>query len=95
MHSTRQTLQIVRALAVAGLIVSLAAGASALPAFPGAEGFGSETPGGRGGVLLFVDNLDDAGPGSLRAAIDASGARIVTFRVSGDIVLESALADSG
>jgi pectate lyase len=58
-----------------------------IPAFPGAEGFGSSTPGGRGGKVLFVTNLNDAGPGSLRAACNTEGPRIVIFRVSGLISL--------
>ncbi|MGV3660894.1 MAG: pectate lyase family protein [Prosthecobacter sp.] len=62
-----------------------------LPAFPGAEGFGAHTPGGRGGKVLPVTNLDDSGPGSLRAALDAKGPRIVIFRVGGVIQLKSAL----
>jgi len=65
--------------------------ASALPAFPGAEGFGSDTPAGRGGKVLFVTNTADKGPGSLRAAIDAAGPRIVVFRTGGTIVLQSPL----
>lgn len=60
----------------------------ALAAFPGAEGFGTSTPGGRGGRVINVTNLDNDGPGSLRAAIDATGPRIVVFRVSGTIVLQ-------
>ena len=58
------------------------------PAFPGASGFGSKTPGGRGGKVIFVTNLNPDGPGSLTEACEASGARIVIFRVGGTITLE-------
>ncbi|GIW40877.1 MAG: hypothetical protein KatS3mg076_1454 [Candidatus Binatia bacterium] len=61
---------------------------SALPAFPGAEGFGATTVGGRGGVILKVTNLADSGPGSLRAAMEAEGPRIVVFEVGGVIDLK-------
>lgn len=78
---------------VVGLLgMSAALGAAcayALPAFPGAEGFGADTPGGRGGRVLEVVNLDDAGPGSFRAAVEAEGARTVVFRVGGTIELRS------
>ena len=58
-------------------------------AFPGAEGFGAQTPGGRGGKVWFVRNLNDDGPGSFRAAVTAQGPRIVIFRVGGLITLKS------
>jgi hypothetical protein len=64
----------------------------ALPAFPGAEGFGSETIGGRGGKIIEVTNLNDSGAGSFRDAVGASGARIVVFRVAGLISLKSQIA---
>jgi pectate lyase len=56
-----------------------------LPAFPGAEGFGAPTAGGRGGVVLRVTTLNPTGAGSLGAAIETTGKRIVVFRVSGVI----------
>ncbi len=60
-------------------------------AFPTAEGFGAWSKGGRGGQVLFVTNLNDDGPGSLRSAVESPGPRIVVFRVSGVIELESPL----
>jgi hypothetical protein len=63
----------------------------ALDAFPGAEGFGRSAIGGRGGVIYEVTNLSDSGAGSFRAAVIATGPRIVVFRVSGTIRLSSSL----
>jgi pectate lyase len=69
----------------------VAASAPTVKAFPGAEGFGTDTPGGRGGQVLAVTTLADSGPGSLRAALAVTGPRIIVFRVSGTIALKSRL----
>ncbi len=61
------------------------------PAFPGAEGFGANSIGGRGGTVYVVTNLNDDGPGSLRAAVEAKGPRIVVFEISGIIAQKSIL----
>ncbi len=64
-------------------------------AFPGAEGFGKYTTGGRGGKIFIVSNLNDKGDGSFRQAVEAKGKRIIVFAVSGTIHLETKLNIKG
>lgn len=58
-------------------------------AFPGAEGYGRFSQGGRGGAIVAVTNLADSGPGSLRACVEAQGARNCIFAVGGIIRLKT------
>lgn len=83
-----------RAWAAAALVGFLVAGAGELPAastaIPGGAamhfaGFGADTPGGRGGRVIKVTNLNRDGEGSLKAALSAAGPRIIVFEVGGVI----------
>ncbi len=56
-------------------------------AFPGAEGWAAETPGGRGGRIIRVTTLEASGPGSFLEALNARGPRIIVFEVGGPIDL--------
>jgi hypothetical protein len=61
---------------------------ASIPAFPGAEGGGAYSFGGRGGKVFVVTSLEDSGPGTLREACEAGGPRIVVFNVTGNIHLK-------
>src|SRR5215510_3660036 len=65
---------------------------SEIPAFPGAEGGGKYSFGGRGGRVIVVTNLNDTGRGSFRDACEQPGPRIVVFNVAGIIKLKAAVS---
>lgn len=59
-----------------------------IKAFPGVEGYGAYSAGGRGGQIYHVTNLSHYGPGSLTYGIEeVKGARTIVFDVAGVIDL--------
>ena len=62
-------------------------------AFPGAVGWAATTPGGRGGKIVRVTNLNAEGPGSFKAALETKGPRIVVFEVGGVIDMKRKVLD--
>jgi pectate lyase len=77
------------ALVMSALLTAASGADKQVPAFPGAEGYGAVTRGGRGGRVIEVTSLADKGPGTFRAALEAEGPRTVVFRVAGLITLET------
>lgn len=67
----------------------------AIPAFPGAEGWGANSTGGRGGAVVHVTNLQDYGPGSFREALSTETPKIIVFDTGGVINLEQPLIIHG
>ena len=80
-------------LFIAGIFsIATSAEAQNILSFPGAEGFGRYTTGGRGGKVYFVTKLtDDGSEGTLRYALNQKGARYIVFKTGGTIYLESPL----
>lgn len=81
-------------LLTAGILYSVSnvVAAQQVPGFPGAEGFGKYTSGGRGGKVYTVSKLsDDGSEGTLRHALDQKGPRYIIFSTGGTIYLESPL----
>lgn len=62
-----------------------------IPAFPGAEGYGSSATGGRGGDVYIVTNRNASGAGSFADAVNTApvAGRTIVFAVSGHIRLPS------
>lgn len=79
----------IAAVVLAVITYSSAAAQQKVLAFPGADGFGKFTSGGRGGKIYTVTTLQDDGPGSFREAVKAKEKRIIVFAVSGNIALKS------
>lgn len=74
------------------LMIPISVFGEKVPAFPGAEGFGRYTTGGRGGKVYYITTLDDSNhEGTFRYAISQSGPRTIVFNVTGTIFLESSL----
>ena len=78
-------------LVLTSLILFGAGKVAAVLAFPGAQGGGAGSLGGRGGSVCEVTTLEDSGANSLRDCLTRKGPRTVVFRVAGTIHLLSGI----
>ncbi|MBX9459774.1 MAG: hypothetical protein KL863_29170 [Rhizobium sp.] len=86
-HGLARSLIVIVSVCI-GLTAAVASASSVLVAFPGAQGHGRYSEGGRGGRMVVVTTLEDKGPGSLRACMQAEGPRNCIFKVGGVIQLK-------
>lgn len=91
-RSIRGLGRLLSAFAAAGLLLAIptrpaAAQQAQALAFPAAQGWAAQTPGGRGGRIIRVTTLASDGPGSFVEAVNAKGPRTVVFEVGGVIDL--------
>lgn len=99
LHTTMKKFFTAMLLLIAGLGTASAQSADGVLAFPGADGFGKYTTGGRGGEVYYVTTTEDCTDsnlkeGTLRWALNHDNGgkpRIILFNVSGTIYLNSVL----
>ena len=87
-----------RILFVLVILLSYTSSYAQTPAFPGAEGGGMYSTGGRGGIVYYVNSLKDTiegdkktNEGTLRWCLKRPGPRIIMFKTAGVIFLKSPL----
>ncbi|MDP6557490.1 MAG: hypothetical protein QGG71_22685 [Pirellulaceae bacterium] len=95
---TRVAVAVVALLCIVGVVPEMAESQDPTSSIPvevqtlRREGYGAASKGGDGGRVIWVTNLKDSGPGSLRAALAIEEPRIVKFKVGGVIELERPIA---
>ncbi|HYG21152.1 MAG TPA: pectate lyase [Verrucomicrobiae bacterium] len=88
MQNSSASRRISNTLAVIATLLACGSAPAQLPAFPGAEGFGGFSKGGRGGEVYYVTHLNDSGPGSFRDGVSKPD-RTIVFDAGGVITISS------